>query len=296
METKFKNRKDDTKSLLDDFPFNSKNLAIEGININYIDEGSPKSRPVVLLHGVPTWSYLFRNVIPGLLKEGYRVVVPDLPGFGRSDKPTDKEYYTFERLTNLISSFLTMLALSNIVFVGHDWGAILGMRVAVENKNRFAGLIISNGYIPRGDEKIHSMFRLWKFFTRYSPILPVGKLINMGCDRNLSSSEIMAYDLPFSSSQGKIAIRILPQLLPFKNAVDSEAVKTVWKNLEKWQKPVLTIFSNNDPISRGGDKIIQKFIPGAKGQNHKKLEGGHFLFEDAPEEIIKAIHQFIRGL
>ncbi len=217
METLSKNRKVDTKSLLAEFPFSSKILTIEGHNIHYIDEGPLHSLPVVLLHGVPTWSYLFRMIIPGLLKKGYRVVVPDMPGFGKSDKPANKEFYTFERLTNVLSRFLTMLTLNNIVFVGHDWGAILGMRLAVENHKRFAGLIISNGYIPRGDEKIHSIFNLWKFFTKYSPILPIGKLINMSCKRKLSSRERMAYDLPYLSLQSKIAIRILPQLLPFTN-------------------------------------------------------------------------------
>ena len=264
--------------------------------MHYIDEGSIDSQPVLLLHGVPTWSYLFRKVIPILVKEGHRVIAIDLIGFGKSDKPTIKEIYTFDYLTQCLNLFIRELNLSNIVLFGHDWGALFGLRLAVENEPLFSGLIVSNGFVPKGKEKIPILFSLWKFITKYSPILPIGRLISFGSNNQLNGSEIKAYDLPFCNNN-KMAVRVLPQLLPFEpNTHDYITAKAIWNKLEFWKKPLLTIFSNNDPVTRGGEKILQKYIPGGIGQNHQILDGGHFVPEDAPEEIGKAINQFIKTL
>ncbi len=264
--------------------------------MHYIDEGPIDSQPILLLHGVPTWSYLFRKVIPILVKEGHRVIAPDLIGFGKSDKPAIKEVYTFDNLTKHLNLFIRELNLSNIVLFGHDWGALFGLRLAVENEPLFSGLIISNGLLPRGNEKIPILFSLWKLITKYSPILPIGKLICFGSNSQLNRSERKAYAIPFRNNS-KIAVRVLPQLLPFKpNTPDYITAKDIWKKLEFWEKPILTLFSNNDPVTRGGKKTLQKYIPGARGQKHQVIDGGHFVPEDAPEEIGKAINHFIKTL
>jgi len=297
MEYLIDNSNNINKHFLEDFTFSSNFIKIQNQNIHYIDEGPPKASPILLLHGVPTWSYLFRKVIPVLVKKGHRVIVPDLPGFGRSDKPKQKEFYTYDVLCNHLSLFIKKLKLQNIVLLGHDWGTILGLRLAVENNERFAGLIMSNGLIPRGDEKVPLLFHLWKIFTKYSPILPVGKLINIATQRNLSKSEKDAYDLPFKQSKNKIALRVLPQLLPFKpNSPDFITAKMIWNELEKWEKPFLTLFSDKDKITKGGDKILQKYIPGTVNQQHIILKGKHFIPEDAGEEIGLIIDQFINTL
>lgn len=292
MELTEENRKTNTSLPLVDFPYNSHFTTIDSHKIHYIDEGPAESIPIVLLHGVPTWSYLFRKIIPGLLKEGYRVIAPDIIGFGMSEKPSSKKYYTFDIITDILSKFLATLCLENIVLMGHDWGAIFGFRLAVENDSRFSGLILCNGFLPRGDEKAHYLFSLWKFFTSYSPLLPVGKIVNMGCITSLSKQEKRAYNLPFSNNKSKIAIRILPKLLPFNNN-DIITANEIWGYLQNWKKPVLTIFSSNDPITKGGEGIIQKHIPGATGYNHIILHGGHFLLEDSPDEILIAVNLFM---
>ncbi len=278
---------------LPDFPYKSNFISIEGTNIHYIDEGLHEARPILLIHGVPTWSYLFRNIIPELLAAGHRVIAPDLLGFGKSSKPTDKDFYTFDKLTYLLKLFIEKLDLRKIVLFGHDWGAILGLRLSIENENRFSGLAISNGYIPRGGEKIHPIFNIWKFVTTYSPLLPVSRFINMGCNMKLTLNEELAYELPFKDFPKKLAIRILPQLLPFNRSPDKENAKTIWKKLELWEKPFITLFSKNDSITRGYDRILQSHVPGAKNQNHQRLEGGHFLPEDSPIELSQAINKFI---
>lgn len=297
MQNIYDNKTEDTNLHLDDFPFNSNYLRINEYNTHFIDEGPADATPVLLLHGVPTWSYLFRNVISVLLKNGFRVVAPDLIGFGRSDKPREKEFYTFDRLTNHLALFIEKLNLNNIVLFGHDWGALFGLRLAVENNTIFSGLIISNGLIPRGNEKIPYLFNVWKIITKYSPVLPIGKFIDIACNTKLTKKEKNAYNIPFNSTKDKIAVRLLPQLLPFKfNSPDFITAKIIWEELEKWEKPLLTLFSDNDSITRGGDKILQKHIPGSKGQNHKVLKGGHFIPEDVAEEIGESINQFVKTL
>lgn len=278
------------------FPYKSHFIIINNIKVYYVDEGPIESIPILLIHGVPTWSYLFRKIIPGLLQKGYRVIAPDLPGFGRSDKPSNKDYYTLARLTNVLVNIVIKLKLKNIVLFGHDWGGILSMSLASENPDKFSGLILSNGYLPRGNEKPPFLFKLWKFITKYSFILPIGKIISYGCDRNITKSDYNAYNLPFINNRNKVAVRVLPQLLLSKSEKDISISMNIWMRMEKWNKPLLTLFSDNDPITAGGDKILQKYIPGSKNQNHKVLKGGHFIPEDAPEELTESIILFIQKL
>ncbi len=293
MESNFENSTFNSISQLPDFPFKSNFITILGYNIHYIDEGLRDGKPVILLHGVPTWSYLFRNIIPKLVNAGHRVIAPDLLGFGRSSKPDDREIYSFDNLSKILSIFIEKLNMKNIVLFGHDWGAIFGLRLAIENEERFSGLAISNGIIPRGGEKIHPLFNIWKLVTKYSPVIPVGYIVNFGCRRRLTKNERYAYDLPGSNSGNKSAIRILPQLLPFNGYPNEQTAVKIWEKLEKWEKPIITLFSINDCITRDYDRIIQSHIPGARNQNHKRIAGGHFLPEDSPSELYEAINNFI---
>lgn len=296
VETSGENNSDIFSVSISCFPYTPKYFTISGNRVFYIDEGPQNARPVLLIHGVPTWSYLFRNIIPQLLAHGYRVIAPDLPGFGRSDKPSDRKFYTFDNLSEVLRTFVSTLNLNKLVVMGHDWGAILAMRLAAEYQSVLSGLTLCNGYLPRGDEKPHIMFNLWKLITRFSPILPIGNLINQGCLKTLEASDIAAYNLPFSSEKEKLAIRILPGVLPFKNASDIEKSKTIWDKLESSEIPVLTIFSKNDPITRGGQRIIKQYLPGSKKQNHILIPGGHFVPEDAPDDIANSIIQFTDSL
>lgn len=270
---------------LQEYPFES----------HYHDEGEKQAPVLVFLHGVPTWSYTFRRIIPACVAVGYRVVVPDLPGFGLSEKPTSKRDFTLYWLLNLIKRFMGFMDLKQPVLFAQDWGAVLGMLLAAENENLFSGMILCNGLLPVPGMKTPKFFRFWKFFARFSPILPVGMIVNFGSKRRLSRMEKYGYNFPYGSNKQKKAIRWMPQLLPIvMRHSNFQWLSDAWSNLDKWTKPVLTIFSDGDPITQGGEKIIQKRIPGARDQDHVVLTGGHFLQEDASEEISRRIIRFMK--
>ncbi len=288
-------RKYDTFPELKDYPFGPNYVEIKGYQIHYIDEGPQEAIPILLLHGVPTWSYLFRKMIPLLLAAGHRVLAPDLLGFGKSDKPSKGENYSFDYLNLLLQQFIERLNLQHIVLLGHDWGAILGLRLAVENEPRFLGIVICNGYLPRASAHQPFFFRAWKMFTKYAPYLPVGWLVSLGSSRKLSRKERQAYDLPFKHAKHKRPIRTLPQLLPFKKKEpDFNTAQDIWRKLEVWNKPFLSLFGRDDPIGRDGPGIIKKYVPGAQNQDHKLFIGGHFLPEDTPHEMSEMILRFIK--
>jgi haloalkane dehalogenase len=283
-----------TNIILPDFPYSQRFSIIDGTTISYIDEGDNHASAILFLHGVPTWSYTFRNIISVCLAAGYRIIAPDLPGFGLSSKPKDPEFYTLQNIVSWLYEFLTRLKVREGYLFAHDWGVILGLFIAAEQPLFFRGIIACNGFLPVNGTKIPSLFSLWKLFTRYSPFLPVGDIINLGCSRKLTRTEKMGYAYPFPTNSDKLAIRILPQIIPLKeNDRDSVLIGMTWEKLKKWYKPFLTIFSDNDPITSGGDLILQRSIPGAFDQKHFRLHGKHFLQEDQPEEIGNIINGFI---
>ncbi len=281
---------------LPDYPFAPNYLELGEARMHYLDEGNRDAKETVLmLHGEPSWSFLYRKMIPIVAKAGHRVIAPDLIGFGKSDKFTEAEKYTYAMHVESITSFIKSLDLQNITLVCQDWGGLLGLRVAAENPDRFSRITAANTFLPTGDEKTPKAFKLWLAMSQATPFFPVGRFVKMGCQTKIEPEVVKAYNAPFPDKTYKIAARVFPTLVPITpDNPASEANREAWKVLEKWQKPFLTAFSDGDPITRGADKILQARIPGAKDQPHTIIKGGgHFLQEDKGEEWAVIIVKFI---
>jgi haloalkane dehalogenase len=266
------------------------------LRMHYVDEGPGDAAPVLMLHGEPSWSYLYRKMIPGIVSAGYRAVAPDLIGFGRSDKPSEQSDYTFQRHVDWVTSFVEQLDLRNITLFGQDWGSLVGLRVAAENPDRFDRIVIGNGGLPTGDQSPGEAFLRWQKFSQTSPQFDIGRLIQGATVTTLSDDVVAAYDAPFPDDSFKAGARIFPSLVPTSpDDPAAPANRKAWEVLQKWEKPFLTTFSDSDPITKGGERVLQNLIPGAKGQPHVTIEGGgHFLQEDKGEELAKIVVDFIR--
>jgi haloalkane dehalogenase len=265
------------------------------LRIHYLDEGPASSPPVLLMHGEPSWSYLYRKMIPPLVTAGHRVIAPDLIGFGRSDKPAAIEDYSYQRHVDWMSSFLNALDLNQISLCCQDWGGLIGLRLVAEHGDRFSRVLAANTFLPTGDHNLGEAFHQWRDYARSVPVLPVGQIVSRGCAQRLSEAEAAAYDAPFPDESFKAGARAFPQLVP-ASADDpaAEPNRQAWKSLMQWQKPFLTAFSDQDPITRGADAILQKLIPGASKQAHTTLAGGgHFLQEDVGAELAGVLNRFI---
>ncbi|HCW90289.1 MAG TPA: haloalkane dehalogenase [Marinobacter sp.] len=282
---------EDRFSGLPDYPFLPHYLDVEpGLRMHYVDEGPRCADPVLMLHGEPSWSYLYRHIIMPVADAGHRVLAPDLIGFGKSDKPAAIEDYSYERHMAWLTAWLEQLDLHNITLVCQNWGSLLGLRLAAEHPERFRRIIVGNGMLPTGETPVPLVFTLWKAFATHSPWFPVGRIVQMGTERALSRCELAAYEAPFPGPEYKAGARAFPKLVPV-TAEDpaSAANRAAWQVLERWKKPFITCFSNGDPITRGGERHMQKRIPGAHGQPHITLHGGHFLQEDSPEAFARII-------
>lgn len=280
-----------------DYPFDPHYADVGGVRMHYLDEGPADANPILMLHGEPSWSYLYRHMIPVCSAAGHRVIAPDLIGFGKSDKPVLQEDYSYQAHMDWMQSLIDQLELDNITLVCQDWGSLIGLRLAAENPDRFRAIVVGNGMLPTGDQTPPRAFKLWQNFARYSPWFPISRIINSGTFRTLGPDERRAYDAPFPERKYKAGARAFPRLVPVTpDDPASEANRAAWKVLEQWDKPFLTTFSNGDPITRGGDKYMQKRIPGAKGQPHTTLKGGHFLQEDSPVPFARAINSLLAGL
>jgi haloalkane dehalogenase len=265
------------------------------LRMHYVDEGPRDGMIVLLLHGEPSWSYLYRKMIPGIVAAGHRVIAPDLIGFGRSDKPSEQSDYTFQRHIDWLTSFVKQLDLRDITYFGQDWGAVLGLRVAAENQERFARIIIGNGGLPTGDRPANDAFMRWQKFSQTSPHFPIGQLIQGATVTTLTDDVVAAYDAPFPDDSYKAGARIFPTLVPTKpDDPAAPANRKAWEVLQKWEKPFLTCFSDSDPVTKGGERALQSLIPGTKGQPHVTIEGGgHFLQEDKGAELGALVVDFI---
>jgi len=264
------------------------------LRIHYLDEGPPSAAPVLLMHGEPSWSFLYRRIIASLAARGHRAVAPDLPGFGRSDKPAEQSDYTFERHVRWMSDWLVAMRLSGITLFCQDWGGLIGLRLVAAFPERFARVVVANTGLPTG-EGFSEAFNRWLELSQTIPVLPIGSIVGMGCHRSLSEAEIAAYDAPFPDESFKAGARRFPALVPVTPQHRSVAEnKAAWKILEKFSKPFLTAFSDSDPITKGGELIFQQRVAGAKGQKHVTIrDAGHFLQEDKPQEIAELLHEFI---
>jgi haloalkane dehalogenase len=259
-----------------------------GLRLHYIDEGPRDGRPVLLLHGEPTWSYLWRHMIGPLVSQGFRVLAPDLIGFGRSDKPLGGESYSYAGQVAWIREWIEALDLNGVTLGCQDWGSLIGLRLVAEMPERFAAVALSNGGLPAGQEPPR-VFALWRAFARYSPVFPIGRIVKRGTRRELTEAEVAAYDAPFPTRASKAATRAYPPLVPFAGNVAVPDQLKAWEVFERWDKPFLCCFSDGDPITRGGDALFIGRVPGTAGQNHRTLKGGHFIQEDDPNGFVEAI-------
>jgi haloalkane dehalogenase len=264
--------------------------------MHYVDEGPKSAAPVLMLHGEPSWSYLYRHMIPLISDAGHRVLAPDLIGFGKSDKPSETKDYSYDRHMAWLTTWLETLNLRNITLVCQNWGSLLGLRLAAEHPQRFSRIFVGNGMLPTGENRAPAAFTLWKAFATHSPWFPVGRIVQLGTERTLSKAELAAYEAPFPSSAYKAGARAFPKLVPISGSDPSSgANKAAWEVLKKWKKPFITCFSNGDPTTRGGDRYMQRRIPGAFGQPHITLRGGHFLQEDCPEDFASIINDALKA-
>lgn len=280
------------------YPFQPNYLDVGGLRMHYVDEGPRNGHVILMMHGEPSWSYLYRHMIPICAAAGHRVIAPDLIGFGKSDKPVAMSDYSYAGHMQWIQSFIDQLELKEITLVCQDWGALLGLRLAAENESRFAAIVVGNGMLPTGEEgRAPWVFRAWRAFAQYSPWFPISRIIELGSFKSLSKDERRAYDAPFPGKKYKAGTRAFPLLVPTTpNNPATEANKAAWSVLSSWKKPFLTTFSNGDPIMRGLDRVFLKRVPGTAGMPHKKLNGGHFLQEDSPAEFAQAINELVATL
>lgn len=275
---------------LQDYPFAPNYLQLGELRMHYVDEG-PRHAPVVLmLHGEPTWSYLYRKMIPPVVAAGYRVVAPDLIGFGKSDKPAAMADYSYQRHVDWVLGLIEGLDLRDITLFCQDWGSLLGLRIAAEHDSRFARIMVANGFLPTARQGVSRGFRLWRAFARWSPVFPIGKIVNSGCVVKLKPEEIAAYDAPFPSSAYKAGTRAFPRLVPTTgNDPAVPANRAAWDKLGQWRKPFLCVFGKNDPVLGRADKPLIEHVPGAKGQPHERIWGGHFVQEDRGPELARIL-------
>ena len=280
---------------LPDYDFAPHYVDIDGMRMHYVDEGPRDGEVILLLHGEPSWSYLYRHMIPPLHDAGFRVIAPDLLGFGKSDKPARKSDYSYAGHVAWMKAFVEALDLSGISLFCQDWGSLIGLRVAAENEHRFTRIALGNGALPTGDQAIPKAFKVWKTFALFSPWFPIGRILQMGTVEELSAAEVAAYDAPFPSARYKAGARAFPKLVPIRpDDPASDANRAAWKIYKQWTKPFLTTFSNRDPITRGGEKPWQELVPGAQGQEHVIIRNaGHFLQEDRGPEIADVLIRFI---
>jgi len=288
---------DDRFADLPDFPFAPHYVEVDGaVRVHYLDEGPADGEIVLLMHGEPSWCFLYRTMIPVLVDTGLRCVAPDLVGFGRSDKPAAREDYTFARhVAWMREALFDRLDLRDVTLVGQDWGSLIGLRLVGEHPERFARVVVANGGLPTGDRPLTDAFLAWQRFSQETPEFPVGRIVNGGCTTDLAPEVVAAYDAPFPDDSYTAGARQFPVLVPTSPDDPAAAAnQAAWEALARFERPLLTAFSDSDAITRGGDAIFQRTVPGAQGQPHTTIEGaGHFLQEDQGPALARVVASFI---
>lgn len=271
------------------YPFDPRyHILKDGLRLHYVDEGPQGGTPVLMLHGEPSWSFLYRKMIGPVVEVGYRVLAPDLIGFGKSDKPTSKSEFTYQGHIAWMREWFEAMGLNNVVLVCQDWGSLIGLRLVAAMPERFAAVVLSNGGLPAGQEPPPA-FAKWRAFAKLSPIFPIGGIIQRATTTDLPDEVVQAYNAPYDTRASKAAARIFPALVPLGDNIEVPAQLEAWKVLEQFEKPFTCCFSDRDPITRGGFAPFQDRIPGAKHDLHRTLHGGHFIQEDDPEGFVGAI-------
>jgi haloalkane dehalogenase len=287
---------DDRFTGLPDYPFAPHYVTLaDGVRMHHVDEGPADAEVVLMLHGEPSWSYLYRHLVPVFADAGLRAVAPDLVGFGRSDKPVRIGDYSYQRHVDWLQEWIEHLDLRRITLICQDWGSLLGLRLAAENDDRFDRIVVANGFLPTADRPTPPAFRIWRAFATYTPVLPIGRIVDTGTKRSLSQAERAAYDAPFPSARHKAGARAFPGLVP--TSPDDPAVpanRAAWARLGSWEKPFLTLFGKHDPILGRADQPLQQHVPGARDQPHARLSGSHFVQEDAGPEIARRTLAWLR--
>ena len=289
---------DDRFAALAGYPFQPHYLDVDGLRVHYLDEGERDGAVVLLLHGEPSWSYLYRTMIPPLAEEGYRVIAPDMVGFGRSDKPTSVSDHTYARHVAWTRAVLEQLDLSQITLVCQDWGGLIGLRLVAEEGDRFANVVAANTGLPTGDHPMPDVWWRFRNWVEAAEELPISFLVNSGCVTDLSPDVLAAYDAPFPDEAYKAGPRAMPQILP--TAPDDPAAaanRAAWEVLGRWDKPFLCAFSDSDPITHAAGPLFVETVPGAQRLEHPTIAGaGHFLQEDAGPALAQTVISFLRNV
>lgn len=266
------------------------------LRVHYLDEGPADADPIVLMHGEPTWSYLYRHMIGPLVDAGHRVIAPDMVGFGRSDKPTEQGDHSYARhvewMTGLVFDHLD---LRHITLFCQDWGGLIGLRLVAAEPDRFDRVVVGNTGLPTGHGAPSEAFLAWQSFSQSADDFPVGAIIGAGCTTELSADVVAAYDAPFPDDAFKAGPRAMPALVPTSTADPASAANiAAWEVLGSFERPLLTAFSDGDPITAGGAAPFESKVPGAQGQQHSVIKGGgHFLQEDRGPQLASVIDRFI---
>jgi haloalkane dehalogenase len=266
-----------------------------GLRMAYVEAGPPDGEPVLLLHGEPSWSFLYRTVMPVLAGAGLRAIAADLVGFGRSDKPAEMSDHSYARHVEWVRAFaFDALGLSGVTLVGQDWGGLIGLRLVAEHPDRFARVVAANTGLPTGDHPMPEVWLRFRDVVRTAPTLDISRLVQAGCQHPLPPEVLAAYDAPFPDESFKAGPRMMPTLVPTSpDDPASAANRAAWARLGAWDKPFLVAFSDRDPITGAMAPILQRAVPGAAGT---VIEGaGHFLQEDAGERLGTVIADFIRS-
>lgn len=302
---------------LPDYPFAANYSDVLGYRLHYVDEGPRDAPPILLLHGQPSWSYLYRHMIPLLTAAGHRVIAPDLVGFGKSDKPTHQGDYTYQMHVDVMAAFVEDLELNDITYFGQDWGGLIGLRIVAEAPDRYARIMISNTGLPAaggvpgwigyplfrlavwwegtveqlGPSEDGFSFARWVAYARTSSDFDMANLFQTATTRELSPAELAGYAAPFVGEEHLAGARVFPYLVPSQLRENDRVMREFYA---RWDKPFLTAFGDADPVTAGGDKIWQEQVPGAADQPHVTIEGGnHFIQEDRPERLVELMLAFI---
>lgn len=287
---------------LPDYPFQPNYIEVDDteggtLRLHYVDEGARNAPVALMLHGEPTWSYLYRKMIPIVVNAGYRVIAPDLIGFGRSDKPSLRTDYTYQRHVDWIRALLTQLELKEITLVCQDWGGLIGLRLVAEQPEQFARVVAANTMLPTGDFPLGDTFFKWQKLSQDIPVFATANIIQGGCTIAMQPEVLAAYDAPFPDETYKEGARQFPMLVPATpDDPATPANRKAWESLMQFKKPFLTAFSDKDPITAAGAPVLRKLIPGCEGQTHTTIEnGGHFLQEDQGEKLAEVVVAFIQA-
>jgi haloalkane dehalogenase len=289
---------EDRFTALPDFAYPPRYADVGGLRMAYVAAGPADGPPVLLLHGEPSWSFLYRKVMPVLAGAGLRAIAADLVGFGRSDKPAEMSDHSYARHVEWARALaFDALGLTGITLVGQDWGGLIGLRLVAEHPDRFARVVAANTGLPTGDQPMPEVWLRFRDVVAAAPVLDISRLIQAGCQSTLPAPVTAAYEAPFPDESFKAGPRAMPSLVPTSpDDPASAANRAAWERLAAWQKPFLVAFSDRDPITGAMAPILKRVVPGAAGLDHPVIDGaGHFLQEDAGQRLGTVIAGFIRA-